>query len=147
MAVLHRFYCNCCYKGLTCISFCYNKTCPKRPLKKNGFQDRLSLNEGQEYCGMLQESILQYFRPSLSYHLIFIFVYFEWPLKTGFTLIFQVLREPKRAGQVDQVLTEYTDCIQVSTHRIMNIQNCLNIFIHSPREFFKRHLLPNNTSV
>ena len=29
----------------------------------------LSLNAGQKYCRMLQESILQYFRPSLSYHL------------------------------------------------------------------------------
>ena len=33
----------------------------KRP--KIGFQDRLSLNAGQKYC------ILQYTRPSLSYHL------------------------------------------------------------------------------
>ena len=33
------------------------------------FQDRLSLNAGQKYCRMLQESILQYFRPSLSYNL------------------------------------------------------------------------------
>ena len=39
----------------------------RRP--KNGFQDRLSLNAGQKYCRMLQESILQYFRPSLGYHL------------------------------------------------------------------------------
>ena len=50
----------------------YSKTCRKRPLKKNtkiDFQDRLSLNAGQKYCRMLQESILQYFQPSLSYHL------------------------------------------------------------------------------
>ena len=33
------------------------------------FQDPLSLNAGQKYCRMLQESILQYFRLSLSYHL------------------------------------------------------------------------------
>ena len=33
------------------------------------FKDRLSLNAGQKYCRMLQESILQYFRTSLSYHL------------------------------------------------------------------------------
>ena len=39
----------------------------RRP--KIGFQDRLSLNDGQKYCRMLQESILQYFRPSLSYFL------------------------------------------------------------------------------
>ena len=32
-------------------------------------QDRLLLNAGQKYCRMLQESILQYFWPSLSYHL------------------------------------------------------------------------------
>ena len=44
----------------------------KRPLIKKtkiGFQDQLSLNAGQKYCRMLQESILQYFRPSLSYYL------------------------------------------------------------------------------
>ena len=47
-------------------------TCLKRPLKKKtkiGFQGRLLLNAGQKYCRMLQESILQYIRPSLSYHL------------------------------------------------------------------------------
>ena len=33
------------------------------------FQDQLLLNAGQMYCRMLQESILQYFWPSLSYHL------------------------------------------------------------------------------
>ena len=38
-------------------------------MTKIGFQDRLSLNAGQKYCRMLQESILQYFRPSLRYHL------------------------------------------------------------------------------
>ena len=36
----------------------------KRP--KIGFQDRLSLNAGQKYSN---GSILQYFRPSFSYHL------------------------------------------------------------------------------
>ena len=36
---------------------------------KIGFQDLLSLNAGQKYCRMLQESILQYFLPALSYHL------------------------------------------------------------------------------
>ena len=52
--------------------FIYSKNCLKRSLQKKtriGFQDRLSLNAGQKYCRMLQESILQYFRPSLSYHL------------------------------------------------------------------------------
>ena len=50
----------------------YSLTCLKRPLKnktKVGFQCRLLLNAGQKYCRMLQGGILQYFRPSLSYHL------------------------------------------------------------------------------
>ena len=50
----------------------YSETCPKRPLKRRpkiGFQDRLSLYAGHKYCRMLQESILQYFRPSVSYRL------------------------------------------------------------------------------
>ena len=58
--------------------------------KKIGFQDRLSLNAGQTYCRMPQESILQYFRPSFSYHIsfkTFVLSFIEWPLKTGFTVI------------------------------------------------------------
>ena len=50
----------------------YSKTCLKRPLKRKTkivFQDQLSINAGQKYCRMLQESILQYFWPPLSYHL------------------------------------------------------------------------------
>ena len=49
----------------------YSKTFIKRPLSKRpkiDFQDLLSLNAGQMYCGMLQ-GVLQYFRPSFSYHL------------------------------------------------------------------------------
>ena len=40
-----------------------SNNCHKRPLKKIkiGLQDGLSLNAGQNYCIMLQESILQYF--------------------------------------------------------------------------------------
>ena len=51
--------------------YVYSKTCLRRSLKKRpkiGFQDWLSLNAGQKYCRMLQQSILQYFRPTLSYH-------------------------------------------------------------------------------
>ena len=46
------------------------KTYVKRPLLKYHnlvFEGQLSLNAGQKYCRML--SILQYFRPLLSYHL------------------------------------------------------------------------------
>ena len=52
--------------------FAYSKTCVKQPMSKRqhiDFQDPLSLHTGQKYCRMLKESILQYFRPSLSYHL------------------------------------------------------------------------------
>ena len=69
-------------------------TCLKRQLKKNtkiGFKDQLSLNAGQKYCRMLQESILQYFRTSLSYHLSLRPFIFEWPLKTGFTVFVLLL--------------------------------------------------------
>ena len=57
------------YKRSLYKQFIYSKTCLKRPLKKKtkiGFQDWLLLIAGQKYCRML---ILQYFRPSLSYHL------------------------------------------------------------------------------
>ena len=49
----------------------YSKPCLKPPLKtpKLAFNTCLLLNAGQKYCRMPQESILQYFRPSLSYHL------------------------------------------------------------------------------
>ena len=58
------------------------------------FYDRLSLNAGQKYCRMLQKSILQYFRPSLSYHL---------SLKPLFCLFF--------SGRLRQVLL-YLDCVK-----------------------------------
>ena len=62
------------YENVSMDVFCimaktYSKTCVKESLSKRpkiGFQDQLSLNAGQKYCRML---ILQYFRPSLSYHL------------------------------------------------------------------------------
>ena len=47
----------------------YSETCVKRPLLKRpkiDFQDQLSLNAGQKVS---KGSILQYFRPSLSYDL------------------------------------------------------------------------------
>ena len=50
----------------------YSKTCGKLPLSKRpkiDFQDQLLLNVRHRYCRMLQESILQYFWPSFSYHL------------------------------------------------------------------------------
>ena len=51
----------------------YSKTCLKWPLKKktkNWLSRSFLLNAGQKYCRMLSWRILQYFLPSLSYHLL-----------------------------------------------------------------------------
>ena len=55
---------------------------------KNGIQDRLSLNASQKYCIMLTGSILQYFRPSLSYQLSLrpLFLSILVAVFTGFTV-------------------------------------------------------------
>ena len=50
----------------------YSKTCLKqRLIKKTKNLFSRPLNAGKEYFRMLHWSILQYFRPSLSYHLSF----------------------------------------------------------------------------
>ena len=71
-------------------SFCYSKTCVKRPLSKRpkiGFQHQLSLIAGQKYCRMLQgeqSAILSTFvkQPNV----IKTFCLFLWPFYTGFTV-------------------------------------------------------------
>ena len=71
----------------------YSKTLLKRPLKKKtkiGFQDRLSLNAGQKYCRMLQgehSAILTTFIKLPFAFKVFVLSIFEWPLKTGFTVL------------------------------------------------------------
>ena len=65
-----------------------NSHSKRRPII--GFQDQLSLDAGQKYCRMLSWSILQYFRPSLSYQCLKDLHFssiFEWQLKTGFTVL------------------------------------------------------------
>ena len=50
----------------------YSKTCVNWPLSKRqkiSFQDQLSLNEVKSIAECSKGSILQYFRPSLGYHL------------------------------------------------------------------------------
>ena len=70
----------------------YSITCLKRPLKKKtiiGFQDRLSLNEGQKYCRMLQgeqSAILSTFIKLPFVIKIFVLSIFECPLKNCFTV-------------------------------------------------------------
>ena len=72
--------------------FMYSKTCLKRSLKRRskiGFQDRLSLNAGHQYCRMLQgehSSILSTFIKLPFVFNTFVLSIFEWPLKTGFTV-------------------------------------------------------------
>ena len=71
----------------------YSKTCLKRLLQKKtkiGFQDRLLLNAGQQYCRMLHgehSAILSTFINLLFVIKIFVLSIFEWPFKTGFTAV------------------------------------------------------------
>ena len=72
----------------------YSKTCLKRPLitkSKIGFKGRLSLNAGQKYCRMLQwvhSAILLTFIKLPFIIKVFDLSIFEWPFKTGFTVLF-----------------------------------------------------------
>ena len=65
----------------------------KWPLSKRlkiGFQDQLSLNAGQKYCRMLQgehSAVISTFIKLLFVIKIFVLSIFEWPLKTGFTVL------------------------------------------------------------
>ena len=71
----------------------YSNTCLKRPLEKKTkicFQDQLSLNAGQKYCRMLQgehSAILSTFIRLPFVFKTFVLSIFEWPLKTGFTVV------------------------------------------------------------
>ena len=71
----------------------YSKTCLNRTLKRRpkiGFQDRLSINAGQKYCRMLpseHSATLSTFIKLPFVIRIFVLSIFEWPLKTGFTVI------------------------------------------------------------
>ena len=58
--------------------------------QKFGFQDRLLLNAGQKYCRMLQgehSAILSTFIKLPFSFKTFVLYIFEWPLKTGFTVV------------------------------------------------------------
>ena len=70
-----------------------SKTCVKQPLSKRlkiGFQDQLSLTAGQKYCRML---LLEHSAILLTCSMlplvikIFVLSFFEWSLKTGFTVL------------------------------------------------------------
>ena len=67
----------------------YSKTCVKWPLSKRPkihLHDQLSLNAGQSIAESSNRSILQYFGPSLSYHMAFktfVLSFFEWLFYTS----------------------------------------------------------------
>ena len=68
----------------------YSKTCLERPLKKKTkivFQDRLLLNASQKYCRMLKGEHSAIFIKLPFVIKIFVLSIFEWPLKTGFTVV------------------------------------------------------------
>ena len=68
----------------------YSKTCLTRKTKI-GFQDRLSLNEGQKYYRMLRGGghsvTLSTFIKFPFVIKIFVLFIFEWPLKTRFSIL------------------------------------------------------------
>ena len=78
----------------------YSKTYIKRPLSrrsKMGFQDQLSLNAGQQYCGMLQgeHSAIRLAFIKLPFVIkIFVLSIFEWPFYTGFTV--PIIQRPNK---------------------------------------------------
>ena len=75
-----------------CFQKIYSKTYVKRPFWKRpqiGFQDQLSHNESQKYCGMLQgehSAILSNFIKLPIVIKIVVLSIFEWPFYTGFTV-------------------------------------------------------------
>ena len=91
----------------------YSKTCVKWPLSKrpkNGFQD-LSFSEVKSIAECSKGSILQYFQPTLSYHL---------SLRSLFCLFLN--------GRFTQVLL-YVENSKIS---------CVGIFLEGGRELFSR---------
>ena len=68
----------------------------RRP--KIGFQDQLWLNAGQKYCRMLpreHSAMLLTFIKLPFVIKIFVLSIFEWPLKTGFTVVPKVPVSPE----------------------------------------------------
>ena len=64
----------------------YSKTCLKQPLKKQqnkNLYNEWQLNEGQKDCRMLSLEHSAILLTCIKKYLVF---FFEWPLKTGFTL-------------------------------------------------------------
>ena len=72
------------------LSMQYSETCHSKRTPKIGFQGQLLFNAGQKYCRMLQgehSAILLTFIKLPFVIKIFVLSIFEWPLKTGFTVV------------------------------------------------------------
>ena len=88
----------------------YSKTCLKRPLSKRpkmGFQDQLSLNAGQKYAILSTCIKLPHGFKT------FVLSIFEWPLKTGFTVLSQVF---------NKIMTKDKQCLCVQDKKKMSHQ-------------------------
>ena len=89
----------------------YSKTCLKWPLlktPKKGFQDQLWLNAGQKYWRMLQgehSAILSTCIELPHGFKTFVLSIFEWPLKTGFTVIHRNFNEPTGTSPLHKPMT------------------------------------------
>ena len=107
----------------------YSKTCLKPPLKKETKNWFSRLNAGQKYCRMLKRA----FCNTLDLHYKQPFVFktftssiFEWPLKTGFTVLL------RGSNQIYLVLQGVFDdmkvlppCIKVGLRRASEKQDCI----------------------
>ena len=77
----------------SCSQIKYSQTCLKQSLKKKtkiGFQDQLLLDASQKYYRMLQgehSAILSIFIKLPFVTKTFVLSIFEWPLKTGLTVM------------------------------------------------------------
>ena len=132
----------------TCIIYCqliYSKTCVKQPLSKRpkiGFQDQLSLNAGQKYCRMLQgehSAILSTFIKLPFVFKTFVLSIFEWPLKTGFTVIYCQLIYSLRLNVFNTIVFQrYTaECSSAARHSYRSVSKSCHITRHSYRSVSK----------
>ena len=90
----------------------YSKTCLKRPLQKRpkiGLQYQLSLNAGQKFCRMLQEhsAILSTCIKIPSFFKTSVLSIFEWPLKTGFTVLELYMDAKVKGIALDKSISSY----------------------------------------
>ena len=80
---------------------------------KFGFQDELSFNVGQKYCRMLQGEhsalFLNFIKLPLNFVIKIIFIFFEWPLNTGFTVYYKTGKFISKSQQANDTTADGTD--------------------------------------